>query len=173
MLLVKAGNAVDEFIEALLPHLEPGDVIIDGRQLTFPGHDSPDTISGVEGTALHRHGRVGRRRGRTARAVDHAGRIRCRVAARERDLPGDCREDARRRAMLRLGRRGWRRPLRQDGAQRDRVRRHAAHRRGLSPHEGRARLVERGDARGVRPVERRAARHVPDRNHARYSRHDR
>ncbi|MBX3421276.1 MAG: decarboxylating NADP(+)-dependent phosphogluconate dehydrogenase [Pirellulaceae bacterium] len=30
MMLVKAGQAVDELIEQLLPHLEPGDVIIDG-----------------------------------------------------------------------------------------------------------------------------------------------
>src|ERR1700758_1148896 len=30
MILVKAGAAVDEFIEQLLPHLEPGDIIIDG-----------------------------------------------------------------------------------------------------------------------------------------------
>ena len=30
MLMVKAGKAVDEFIETLLPHLEAGDIIIDG-----------------------------------------------------------------------------------------------------------------------------------------------
>ena len=30
MLLVKAGQAVDDFIEQLLPYLEPGDIIIDG-----------------------------------------------------------------------------------------------------------------------------------------------
>ena len=36
MLLVKAGSAVDEFIEALLPHLEAGDVIIDGGNSHFP-----------------------------------------------------------------------------------------------------------------------------------------
>src|SRR6266852_723751 len=30
MLLVKAGSAVDDFIEQLIPHLESGDVIIDG-----------------------------------------------------------------------------------------------------------------------------------------------
>jgi 6-phosphogluconate dehydrogenase len=30
MLMVKAGRVVDDFIEALLPLLEPGDVIIDG-----------------------------------------------------------------------------------------------------------------------------------------------
>src|ERR1700677_3396186 len=30
MMLVKAGVAVDEFIEQLIPHLEKGDIIIDG-----------------------------------------------------------------------------------------------------------------------------------------------
>jgi len=30
MLMVKAGAPVDEFIEQLLPHLEPGDIVIDG-----------------------------------------------------------------------------------------------------------------------------------------------
>ena len=30
MLMVKAGQPVDEFIELLIPHLEPGDIIIDG-----------------------------------------------------------------------------------------------------------------------------------------------
>ena len=35
MLMVKAGTAVDEFIEQLLPHLEPGDIIIDGGNSLF------------------------------------------------------------------------------------------------------------------------------------------
>jgi 6-phosphogluconate dehydrogenase len=36
MLMVKAGQAVDDFIEHLLPHLEPGDLIIDGGNSHFP-----------------------------------------------------------------------------------------------------------------------------------------
>jgi 6-phosphogluconate dehydrogenase len=35
MLMVKAGQAVDEFIEQLLPLLEPGDIIIDGGNSLF------------------------------------------------------------------------------------------------------------------------------------------
>ncbi|OQB86252.1 MAG: 6-phosphogluconate dehydrogenase, NADP(+)-dependent, decarboxylating [Planctomycetes bacterium ADurb.Bin126] len=35
MLLVKAGQAVDQFIEMLIPHLEPGDIIIDGGNSNF------------------------------------------------------------------------------------------------------------------------------------------
>jgi len=36
MLLVKAGSAVDDFIEQLLPYLEIGDIIIDGGNSHFP-----------------------------------------------------------------------------------------------------------------------------------------
>ncbi|TVP84026.1 MAG: decarboxylating NADP(+)-dependent phosphogluconate dehydrogenase [Thioalkalivibrio sp.] len=36
MLMVKAGAVVDEFIEALVPLLEPGDVIIDGGNSHYP-----------------------------------------------------------------------------------------------------------------------------------------
>lgn len=36
MLMVKAGKPVDEFIEHLLPVLEPGDIIIDGGNSHFP-----------------------------------------------------------------------------------------------------------------------------------------
>ena len=30
MMLVKAGQAVDDFIDQVIPYLEPGDIIIDG-----------------------------------------------------------------------------------------------------------------------------------------------
>ena len=36
MLLVKAGKPVDDFIEMLIPHLEQGDIIIDGGNSHFP-----------------------------------------------------------------------------------------------------------------------------------------
>jgi 6-phosphogluconate dehydrogenase len=36
ILLVKAGDAVDAFIEKLIPHLEEGDIIIDGGNSHFP-----------------------------------------------------------------------------------------------------------------------------------------
>ncbi len=35
MMLVKAGKPVDDFIEQLIPHLEPGDIIIDGGNSLF------------------------------------------------------------------------------------------------------------------------------------------
>jgi 6-phosphogluconate dehydrogenase len=43
MLLVKAGKPVDAFIEQLLPHLDDGDIIIDGGNSHFP-----DTIRRTE-----------------------------------------------------------------------------------------------------------------------------
>jgi len=36
MLMVKAGKPVDEFIEQIVPHLEAGDIIIDGGNSHFP-----------------------------------------------------------------------------------------------------------------------------------------
>ncbi len=36
LIMVKAGQAVDDFIEKLLPHLEPGDILIDGGNSHFP-----------------------------------------------------------------------------------------------------------------------------------------
>ena len=36
MMMVKAGSAVDELIEELLPHLAPGDILIDGGNSHFP-----------------------------------------------------------------------------------------------------------------------------------------
>ncbi len=36
MMLVKAGKPVDDFIDQLIPHLEPGDIIIDGGNSHFP-----------------------------------------------------------------------------------------------------------------------------------------
>ncbi len=36
MLMIKAGNAVDEMIETILPYLSPGDIIIDGGNTHFP-----------------------------------------------------------------------------------------------------------------------------------------
>jgi 6-phosphogluconate dehydrogenase len=36
MMLVKAGQAVDDFIEQALPFLEAGDIIIDGGNSHFP-----------------------------------------------------------------------------------------------------------------------------------------
>src|SRR5665648_1282997 len=36
MMLVKAGKPVDDFIDKIIPHLEKGDIIIDGGNSHFP-----------------------------------------------------------------------------------------------------------------------------------------
>jgi 6-phosphogluconate dehydrogenase len=50
MLMVKAGKPVDEFIELLLPHLEPGDIIIDGGNSLF--EDTTRRVKWVESKGL-------------------------------------------------------------------------------------------------------------------------
>ena len=50
MMLVKAGAAVDEFIEQLLPLLEPGDIIIDGGNSLFD--DTNRRVKYVESKGL-------------------------------------------------------------------------------------------------------------------------
>ncbi len=51
MLMVKAGQPVDDFIELLLPHLETGDIIIDGGNSHFP--DTARRVKYVEGKGLY------------------------------------------------------------------------------------------------------------------------
>jgi 6-phosphogluconate dehydrogenase len=50
MLMVKAGKPVDEFIELLIPHLEPGDIIIDGGNSLF--EDTNRRVKYVESKGL-------------------------------------------------------------------------------------------------------------------------
>jgi len=50
MLMVKAGKPVDEFIEHLLPHLEPGDIIIDGGNSLYD--DTARRVKYVESKGL-------------------------------------------------------------------------------------------------------------------------
>jgi 6-phosphogluconate dehydrogenase len=51
MLMVKAGKPVDDFIELLIPHLESGDIIIDGGNSHFP--DTNRRTAYVESKGLH------------------------------------------------------------------------------------------------------------------------
>ena len=108
------------------------------RQLAVHGLEPPHQGPCGEGHSVHRHRRLRRRRRRALRPIHHARRQHGSMAAREADLPGHRREGRRRHSVLRLGGRGRRRPLREDGAQRHRVRRHAADRRGVPAAEGRA-----------------------------------
>ncbi len=87
----KAGKAVDDLIEQLLPHLEDGDILIDGGNSHFP--DTIRRVKKVEetGKLYNRHRRVRRGRRRADRAFDYAWRSR-RPAACQTDSSGDCRE---------------------------------------------------------------------------------
>ena len=61
------------------------------RQLAVHRFDPAHQVPGGEGDSVYRHRRLGRRGGRAARPVDHAGRQSGGVAACEGDLPGDLR----------------------------------------------------------------------------------
>ncbi|HKK43550.1 MAG TPA: decarboxylating NADP(+)-dependent phosphogluconate dehydrogenase [Bacteroidales bacterium] len=50
MMMIKAGEAVDEMIETLLPLLEPGDIIIDGGNTHYPDTNRRTTY--VEGKGM-------------------------------------------------------------------------------------------------------------------------
>ncbi len=50
LLMIKAGKPVDEFIELLLPHLEPGDILIDGGNSLF--EDTNRRVQYVESRGL-------------------------------------------------------------------------------------------------------------------------
>ncbi len=133
MLMVEAGEPVDSMIEQLLPLLSPGDVIMDGGNSFFEHTERRTTY--VEGKKLLfigtgvSGGEEGARRGPSimpggseaawplgqADPAGHLGQSR---------HPGRC-------PLLRLGRTARCRPLREDGPQRDRIRRHAVDLRSL------------------------------------------
>lgn len=50
MMMLKAGNPVDQFIEQLLPHLEGGDIVIDGGNSNY--HDTNRRIAMLEEKGL-------------------------------------------------------------------------------------------------------------------------
>ena len=64
MLMVKAGSAVDDFIEAVLPYLEAGDCIIDGGNSHFPDTIRRTKYLEEQGAAVYRHARRAARKGR-------------------------------------------------------------------------------------------------------------
>src|SRR5262249_7432452 len=122
-----------------------------------------------EGIFVHRDRRFGRR-GRSAQgAVDHARRSEGGLAGSQGYFSGNCGEGGRWHAVLRLGggRRG--RALREDGAQRNRVWRHAVDFGGVSFHEGGFGNDGGRNAADVRGVEQDGVGFVPDRDHVEYS----
>jgi 6-phosphogluconate dehydrogenase len=51
MLMVRAGEAVDSFIEQLLPHMEPGDIIIDGGNSNY--QDTTRRVKALSAKGFH------------------------------------------------------------------------------------------------------------------------
>ena len=94
MLLVKAGQPVDDFIEKLIPLLETGRHHHRRRQLQLRGHDSQDSLCRVERAALRRQRRLRRRGGRAARPFADARRFARGLAPHQADLPGHRGESA-------------------------------------------------------------------------------
>ena len=68
LLMVKAGRAVDDQIDALRPHLEPGDLIIDGGNAPLRRHRAPRRDPGRRRAAVSRRRYFGRRGGVRAMA---------------------------------------------------------------------------------------------------------
>ena len=99
MLMVQAGRAVDVVIEQLLPHLEPGDIIIDGgtptmRTPTVGQRNWRRRIPVRRSRHLLRGGR------RAPGALNHARWLNRGMAASQAHIPGDCSEGGGRHALL-------------------------------------------------------------------------
>ncbi len=94
MLMVKAGSAVDDFIELLIPHLEPGDIIIDGGNSNYEDSIRRTSYLEFKGLPLHWNGRLGWRGGRAQWSFDHAGWIACGLARRPACLSSNRRQSA-------------------------------------------------------------------------------
>ena len=136
MIMVKAGAPVDAVIDQLVPLLEQGDVIIDGGNSLFT--DTQRRCKELAAKNIHfvGCGVSGGEEGALKGPSMMPGGPKDAWEIVDADLHEDRRAGGR-RAVLPLHGAGRRGPLRQDGAQRHRVRRHAAHLRGLRhSHQG-------------------------------------
>ena len=124
-------------IDALGELLDAGDVVVDGGNSRWTDDQEHAAMLGEQGHRLRRRRRLRRRLGPGER-LRADGRRRRR--ARREGAAGLRRAQARGRLRLRARRPGRRRPLREDGPQRHRVRHDAGLRRGLRAARGR-RLV--------------------------------
>ena len=138
MMLVKAGEAVDWTIDQMKPYLDKGDIIIDGGNSWFEDTERRDAALTEEGLNFIGSGVSGGEKGALWGPSLMPGGEKDAYEIDPPDLGGDRRE-GRRRPVRHCMRPRRRRPLREDGPQRHRVRRHAADRRGLRHHAQRPR----------------------------------
>ena len=127
LIMVKAGDPTDAVINELADAMEEGDIIIDGGNALYTDTIRREAAMRERGLHFVGAGISGGRRRRAERAIDHARRtrgvVRITGPAARRDLR------ARRRcAVLHAHRAGRVGALREDGAQRHRILRYAAHR---------------------------------------------
>ena len=169
VIMVKAGGPTDAVIEGLAPLLEPGDILVDGGNAHFA--DTRRREAALREQGIHfvgtgiSGGEEGALNGPSIMPGGTEGGVRVARPAAGVDL-----RPCRRHPVLHPRRRGRRRPLREDGAQRHRVRRHAADRRGVRPAPARA-GDDAGRDRGRLPgLELRRPRVVPHRDHRRRAR---
>ena len=114
MLMVKAGDIVDKMIGQLLPHLEAGDIVIDGGNSLFTDSNRRTKDLAAKGILFVGAGVSGGEEGaRRGPSIMPGGN-----PAAWPHLPGHRRQGRGWDSLLRLGGRKWRRALRQDGPQR-------------------------------------------------------
>ena len=169
IIMVKAGPGTDAVIDELVPLLEEGDIVVDAGNAHFP-----DTIRREQALAEHGLHFVGSGVSGGEEGALNGPSIMPGGSRKSYESLGPLLEDISAKVdgtpVLHLHRPRRRRPLRQDGAQRHRVRRHAADRRGVRPDPARHRQEPGRDRRHLHRVEHRRARVVPHRDHRRGAR---
>ncbi len=130
IVMVKAGAPVDGVIESLEPLLDEGDIIIDAGNSHFADTRRREADCESKGLRFIGTGVSGGEEGALNGPSIMPGGAARGLRPRRGGLHHDRRPGGR-RAVLRVHRRRRRRPLREDGPQRHRVRRHAADRGGL------------------------------------------
>ena len=165
--MVPAGEITEQTVRELGARLGKGDAIIDGGNTYFKDDVRRAKELRRQGHRLHRRRHERRRVGPRARLLPDDRRARrissrgsSRSSRRSRPGKGTIADHARhRQGVARAGlgpaglpalRPGRRRPLRQDGPQRHRVRPDAGLRRGLRPHARRARQGRRAGGSALR-----------------------
>ena len=132
LLMVQAGRPVDAVLDALVPLLDEGDIVMDGGNSYFPDTERRSQALTAKGLVYMGVGVSGGEEGALWGPSIIARRGSGGVGSGRPDAEGDLRQSGRgRRAMCQLHRERGRGPLCQDGAQRHRIWGHAAYCRGV------------------------------------------